>query len=261
MITTVKNQQIKNIIKLMKSSKDRKEQGIFLVEGVRICKEIPASLNPMFYVSEEYYLNKKQEVLDIVNGKEYELVTKEVFDKISDTKSPQGILALVKQPEYTLKELQKEENPMLMILENIQDPGNLGTMIRSSEAAGITAVILSKDTVDIFNPKVIRATMGSIFRVPFILNQDMNEVVTWLKEKEITTYAAHLDGTDFYQEDFKKPTAFFIGNEGNGLSAELTKAANKKIKIPMSGNVESLNAAIAATILAYEGKRQRWMKE
>lgn len=259
MITTIKNQQIKNIIKLNKSSKDRKEQGVFLVEGVRICKEIPVSLNPMFYVSEEYYTHKKEEVLDIINGQEYELVTKEVFDKISDTKTPQGILALVKRPGYTLKELEKVENPMLMVLENLQDPGNLGTIIRSSEAAGVTAVILSKDTVDIFNPKVIRATMGSIFRVPFILNQDMEELVLWLKEKKITTYAAHLEGKDFYQEDLRKPTAFFIGNEGNGLSTELTKAADKKIKIPMSGSVESLNAAIAATILAYEGKRQRWI--
>ena len=101
--------------------------------------------------------------------------------------------------------------------------------------------------------------MGSIFRVPFILNQDMEELVLWLKEKKITTYAAHLEGKDFYQEDLRKPTAFFIGNEGNSLSTELTKAADKKIKIPMSGSVESLNAAIAATILAYEGKRQRWI--
>ena len=126
MITTIKNQQIKNIIKLNKSSKDRKEQGVFLVEGVRICKEIPVSLNPMFYVSEEYYTHKKEEVLDIINGQEYELVTKEVFDKISDTKTPQGILALVKRPGYTLKELEKVENPMLMVLENLQDqhPGN-----------------------------------------------------------------------------------------------------------------------------------------
>ena len=257
MITTIKNQQIKNIIKLNKSSKDRKEQGVFLVEGVRICKEIPASWEPMFYVSEEYYSLKKDEVLDMVKGQPYELVTKEVFDKISDTKTPQGILALVKQPEYTLEEIQKQENPMIMVLENLQDPGNLGTILRSSEAAGVTAVILSKDTVDLFNPKVIRATMGSIFRVPFVLNQDMEELVLWLKRQKITTYAAHLEGKDFYQEDLKKPIAFFIGNEGNGLSEDLTEAADKKIKIPMSGGVEYLNAAIAATILAYEGKRQR----
>ena len=185
MITTIKNQQIKNIIKLNKSSKDRKEQGVFLVEGVRICKEIPASWEPMFYVSEEYYSLKKDEVLDMVTGQPYELVTKEVFDKISDTKTPQGILALVKQPEYTLEEIQKQENPMIMVLENLQDPGNLGTILRSSEAAGVTAVILSKDTVDLFNPKVIRATMGSIFRVPFVLNQDMEELVLWLKDKRL----------------------------------------------------------------------------
>lgn len=259
MITTIKNQQIKNIMKLKKSSKERKEQGIFLVEGVRICKEIPTEWNPEFYVSEEYYLQKKEEVLNIVKDGKYELATKDVFDKISDTMTPQGILALVRQPKYNLEEIQKVENPMLMVLENLQDPGNLGTIIRSCEAAGVSAVILSKDAVDIFNPKVIRATMGSIFRVPFILNQNMEELIPWLKKHNITTYAAHLEGTDVYQEDLKKPVAFFIGNEGNGLSDELTRAADRKIKIPMSGKVESLNAAIAATVLAYEGKRQRWM--
>ena len=257
MITTVKNQQIKNIIKLKKSSKDRKEQKIFIVEGIRICKEIPKSWNPVFYVCENYYLQKKEEVLQITNGQEYELVSEDVFDKISDTKTPQGILALVKQPEYSLKELPVGEDAMFMVIENVQDPGNLGTIIRSCEAAGVSAVILSKDTVDIYNPKVIRSTMGSIFRVPFILNQDMIEVASWLKEKEITTYAAHLKGTDFYEEKLTDKIAFFIGNEGNGLSDALTKLADKKIKIPMSGTVESLNVAIAATLLAYEGKRQR----
>ena len=258
MITTMKNQQIKNVMKLKKSSKERKEQGVFLVEGVRICREIPRDWDAEFYVSEEYYLQKKEEVEEIIKGRKYELVTKEVFDKISDTITPQGILALVKQPEYSLEEIEKEENPMLMVLENLQDPGNLGTIIRSCEAAGVSAVILSKDTVDIFNPKVIRATMGSVFRVPFILNQDMQELLSWFRKHHVTTYAAHLKGTDFYQEDLKKSVAFLIGNEGNGLSDELTEAADRKIKIPMSGSVESLNAAIAATILAYEGKRQRW---
>lgn len=261
MIITIKNQQIKNIIKLMKSSKERREQGLFVVEGVRICKEIPSSLHPIFYVSEDYYETRKEEVLEILKEEEYELLSKDVFDKIADTKTPQGILAVVKQPEYSLEAIEHQQNPMLMVLENLQDPGNLGTILRSCEAAGVSGVILSKDTVDLFNPKVVRSTMGSIFRVPFILNQDMKELLPWLKEHHFTTYAAHLEGKDIYEEDLLKPIAFFIGNEGNGLSDDTAKAADKKIKIPMSGSVESLNAAIAATILAYEGKRQRLMSK
>ena len=145
-----------------------------------------------------------------------------------------------------------------MILENLQDPGNLGTILRTGEGAGITGVIMSSQTVDIYNPKTIRATMGSIYRVPFLYVDDLSKVIERLHKKKIHTYAAHLKGTDYYlDQQFKEPTAFLIGNEGNGLSKEIADLAEKYIKIPMEGKVESLNAAVASALLMYEAHRQR----
>ena len=150
------------------------------------------------------------------------------------------------------------EKPLLLILENIQDPGNLGTMLRSSEGAGVTGVILSKGSADVYNPKVIRSTMGSIFRMPFMYVDNLPAFVEKLSERGIKTYAAHLKGKRNYDKfDYTKPTAFLIGNEGNGLSKETADAASEYVLIPMKGQVESMNAATSAAILTFEASRQR----
>ena len=153
----------------------------------------------------------------------------------------------------------KDRPALLMILEDLQDPGNLGTILRTGEGAGVTGVILSKNSVDIYNPKVIRSTMGSVYRVPFCYTSSIREeILPWLREKKITGYAAHLEGKNSYdREDYTRDTAFFIGNEGNGLSRELSENADIWIRIPMEGQVESLNAAMASGILMYEAYRQR----
>ena len=143
------------------------------------------------------------------------------------------------------------------VLEDIQDPGNLGTMLRTGEGAGITAVIMSKKTADLFNPKTIRSTMGSVYRVPFCYVEDLKAVIEKMHAAGIQTYAAHLQGKNSYtQECYSAKTAFLIGNEGNGLSDEIAALAMCKIRIPMEGQVESLNAAVSAAILMYEAKRQ-----
>jgi TrmH family RNA methyltransferase len=147
--------------------------------------------------------------------------------------------------------------PLLIALENLQDPGNLGTIIRTAEGAGVTGVIMSKDTVDIYNPKVVRSTMGSIFRIPFCYVEDFVEEMKRLNDSGIVTFSAHLQGTSFYDQNYRKPTAFVIGNEGNGLTDAVSGVTCQKISIPMMGQVESLNAATAATVLMYEAMRQR----
>ena len=148
--------------------------------------------------------------------------------------------------------------PGMLLLDGIQDPGNLGTMMRTAEAAGVDGVIMSRDTVDIYNPKTIRSTMGSIYRVPFLYTDDLLADMEKLHEKGIVTYAAHLKGKGYYDEvSYKGPTAFLIGNEGNGLSDEISEKAKQYIKIPMEGQLESLNAAVAAAILMYEAAAQR----
>ena len=254
MITSTSNQQMKNLSLLMKKSKARNEQGLFVVEGRKMAEEIPSEWLEKTYVSETFL----QENEAFLTGWDYEVVSDSVFKAVSDTQTPQGILCLVKKPEYELEQLLNGEKTHLLILESIQDPGNLGTMLRTGEGAGISGVIMNQTTVDLFNPKTIRSTMGSIYRVPFYVTKDLKETILTLKENGISVYAAHLKGTLCYDEpDYKKPTAFMIGNEGNGLSDEIADCADTYIKIPMEGQVESLNAAISATLLMYETNRQR----
>ena len=252
MITTSQNKQVKRILKLKKSARERRKEQLFLVEGIRMFEEIPADRLYKVYATEEFQKAHQE----MFSKMEPELVSSQVMKEISDTMTPQGVLALVKMKEFQMEQL-AEENARLLVLENLQDPGNLGTILRTGEGAGVTGIIMSRDTVDIYNPKVIRSTMGSIFRVPFVYADNMEQVMEFLKKNQITAYAAHLDGTNYTKEDYRKSSAFFIGNEGNGLSDGLTRAADRKIKIPMSGNVESLNAAMAAGLLMYEARRQR----
>ena len=186
-----------------------------------------------------------------------EEVTDKVMKAMTNTVTPQGILAVVEKPEYELSDL-LTGTPLLLVLETIQDPGNLGTIMRTAEGAGVTGIIMSKDTVDLFSPKVVRSTMGSLYRMPFYIAEDLQATICELKRQGITFFAAHLQGKKCYDEyDYKKPTAFLIGNEGNGLTDETAALADEKILIPMHGQLESLNAAVAASILSYEAERIR----
>jgi TrmH family RNA methyltransferase len=256
MITSTSNQQVKRLLQLQKKSKARNEEKVFVVEGLRMFAEVPKKSVERVYISETLYNKKKQEL----NLKDfpYEILSDNVFERVSDTQTPQGILCVVKQPEYNLQELLKKENPHFVVLDNLQDPGNLGTIVRTAEGAGVDAVFMSKDCVDIYNPKTIRSTMGSIYRVPFIYIEDIPNLLDVFKQNGIQSYAAHLDGKNAYdQENYKEGTAILIGNEGNGLREEVWKNADILVRIPMCGQVESLNAAIAASILMFEVFRQR----
>lgn len=257
MITSSANGKVKQVMNLIKKAKARNESGLFVAEGLRIFKEIPREQIDSIFVSESFL--KEEERKHLVGGMKYEVLTDEVFQVMSDTKTPQGILALVKQHAYTPEDLTRVPGPaFLMILENIQDPGNLGTIIRAGEGAGITGVLMNSTTADIYNPKVIRSTMGSVFRVPFAYTNDLTASILQLKKQGIKLYAAHLDGRNNYEkEDYTVDTGFLIGNEANGLSEDTARLADAYIKIPMMGRVESLNAAVAASVLMFETARQR----
>lgn len=262
MITSSNNRSIKNIIALQKRGKARKEQDVFIVEGMKMVLEIPIGSLVQLFVAEEFLAQAehRKSLGDIVDchGIYYEIVADKVFREITDTQTPQGILAVVRQPHYTFQDLFSENRAAhLVILEGIQDPGNLGTILRAGEGAGVTGVVLSKGTVDIYNPKVIRATMGSIYRVPFLYTDCLEEVLEEIR-KRCTLYAAHLLGECCYEQmDYSQNTAFLIGNEANGLREETASYADQLVRIPMLGEVESLNAAVAASILMYEVARQR----
>ena len=223
-------------------------------------EEAPAEQIKEVYLSEEaeQRAREKKELSEKLALTGYETVAGDLFRKMSDTQTPQGILTVLRQPEYRLEELITPKNALLIVLEDLQDPGNLGTIIRTGEGAGITGVIMTSRTVDIFNPKTIRATMGSIYRVPFVYVENLTETLQKIHEHGIHTYAAHLKGNTYYDMfSFREPTAFLIGNEGNGLQKETADMAEQYLKIPMEGQVESLNAAIATSLLMYEAHRQR----
>ena len=261
MITSTSSSQVKHVISLLSKARERKKNKEYVVEGVRMVSEVPADLLVKIYMSERFHSNNPEYVHELVkkqgiSSDNIEIVADNVFDRMSQTQTPQGIMAVVRMKDSSISDM-LTDNPLLILVENLQDPGNLGTILRTGEGAGINGVIMSHDTVDIYNPKVTRSTMGSIFRVPFVYVDDLLEVAETMKQKNIITYAAHLNGTDYTKEDYQKGTAFFIGNEGNGLTDKLTDKVQKKIKIPMCGKVESLNAAMASGLLVYEARRQR----
>ncbi len=260
MITSCSNNRVKQIVQWQRSSRDRQEAGVFLTEGFKMFEEVPADSVREVYLSQDAYSRVCMEapLREKLERTGWEIVSDEVFRKMSDTRAPQGILLVAGQPHYSPEQLFDVQCPLLVILENIQDPGNLGTIIRTGEGAGITGVIMSGQTVDLFNPKTIRATMGSVFRVPFLYAESLAEVMKKLHGKGIHTYAAHLEGKECYDGySYREGTAFLIGNEGNGLCRETTELAERHVKIPMEGRVESLNAAVSASILMYEAYRQR----
>lgn len=261
MITSTSNSQVKNILLLQNKSKARKKAGQFIVEGVKMVMEAPRERIVKIYASESFLHNN----IEIIKKRHtqldtslFEEVSDSVFVHMSDTKTPQGIMAVVAMNDWKMDTIISANKPLLICIQNLQDPGNLGTIMRMAEGAGVSGIIASANTVDIYNPKTIRSTMGSIYRVPFVYTDDFIGTIELMKEKGIGVYAAHLEGTKSYtMPDYRQSTAFLVGNEANGLSADAAHAASEYIKIPMKGEVESLNAAVACTVLAYEAVRQR----
>ena len=260
MLTSLSNAKVKQVVQWQNKAKERRNAGVFLTEGAKMYSEAPDDWIREVYVTQAFLdrLDKNTLIWKKLLQSGYEIVSDEVMEKMTDTKTPQGILSVLNCPHYLLEDILYRRNGLFLVLEELQDPGNLGTILRTGEGAGISGVIMSRGTVDIFNPKTIRGTMGSIYRVPFIYVDDLQEIMQKMKELGIKTYAAHLSGKEYYTEiSFREPTAFLIGNEGNGLSDEIANVADTYIKIPMEGEVESLNAGVAAALLMYEAKRQR----
>ena len=260
MITSTSNAKIKRIVQLRKKKKARDAEGVFLVEGIRMFREIPEKLLQEIYISESCEEKEGKEIRRRASacGIRPELVSDGVFAYLSDTQTPQGILCVVGQLSYSLEEVADASCPHMLVLDRLQDPGNVGTILRTAEGAGVTGILLDGECADIYNPKTIRSTMGSVFRMPFYYIQDLEEGIRYLKKRGICTYAAHLEGKRAYdEEDYRRPCAFLIGNEGNGLRPEIADLADTYIRIPMAGEVESLNAAIASAVLMFEAGRQR----
>ena len=268
MITSLSNPKIKMLMQLQKKAKTRREEQRFVVEGIKMVLEAPADRVCCLFVSSAFAEKDKNmpavEKKAAEAGIHIEVVEDKIFRDISDTMTPQGVMAVIKMEPWDWKQLlvqKKSGSGLYIVLETLQDPGNLGTILRTGEGAGIDGVILNRTSADPYMPKVIRSTMGSIYRMPIAVADDLGEVLRVMKTRGIRIFAAHLKGEKNYdKQDYRGDTCFMIGNEANGLSDALADMATDYIKIPMAGHVESLNAGIAAALLMYEAGRQRDFK-
>lgn len=275
-ISSKDNKRIKYIRSLLEKGSIRKKNHSFVVEGIKLVDEALEYGNVLdIIVSESLYEeivsgdlsrnallsdNGKHIIKQVKQGTSLTVVSDAVFKSVSETITPQGILAVVDMPEsgllegdYLKKAYEKSGKIKLLVLEDTADPGNLGTIMRTAEAAGVTGVIMGKGTVDIFNPKVVRSTMGSIFRLPFAYVDDLKAVILRLKRDGISFYATHLKGKESYRDiSYSDKAGILIGNEARGLSDEIANLADTYVIIPMQGKVESLNAAVAAALMMYE---------
>ena len=255
MITSVSNPAVKDVVLWQTKAKARRESGFFVVEGLRLVREAPPEDVVRAYATEEFAASEEGAAL--CRRLDAEHVSETVMARMSDTKTPQGILAVVRQKKSTLQDILAAEGPIL-VLEHVQDPGNVGTLFRTAEAAGAAGILMDEETADPLQPKVVRGTMGAIFRLPFAVTGDLPGTLAELKKQGVTLYAAHLEGSEEYDRvQYPARTAFLLGNEGNGLSDEIAALADVRIRIPMLGKTESLNVSTAGAVLLYEHFRQR----
>ena len=254
MITSKDNEMIKHVSKLLSSSSYRKECQCFVAEGARLCMDgvlSGAVISAFLYTKDgmEKYSQEFEKILS-ASQRNFE-ISEPLFKKISDTNSPQGLLCVFSLDKKTLSD-KIEKGKYYAALENIQDPSNMGTILRTAEALDISGVILSKDCCDIYSPKVTRGSMGAIFRLNIIIAENFTEYISEISKSGIMTYASTpRNAEDIENTDFSKGGIMLIGNEGNGLKEETIKACSKRVKINMKGRAESLNAAAAAAILLY----------
>lgn len=255
-ISSRNNINIKQYVKLKDSKKERLCSNQFVVEGLRLSVEAvleKVSVITAFFTQSAVDKNENDIELISKAAKNAYLITQDVAKKMSDTISPQGVFLICEglDKSFNFDTIRKGEN--FLALCNIQDPGNMGTIIRTAEALGIDGIIVTQDCCDLFNPKVIRSTMGSLFRTKFLVVDDIVSFIQKLNESDVSTIAAVVSDTalDFAQNSFKSPKVIFLGNEGNGLDDEVINTCKYKATIKMKGNAESLNASIAAAIIMW----------
>lgn len=256
-ITSKENALIKHISKL-KEKKYRTEFNEYLIEGIKLVKEaIIENANIKQIVISENNLESAniQDFLKDDNGIEYIVVPEKIFNIISDVEKPQGILAVISKNDNNLNIDYSQD--FILILDNIQDPGNLGTIIRTADSCNIKQILVSRGTADCYNPKVIRSTMGAIFRVNIIECDNLKNTIQEIQNNNFKVISTSLDTEKSIYDIKLKKVAVVIGNEANGVSKEIQNIADEKAKIPMLGKTESLNASIATGVILYEYVRQK----
>ena len=258
-ITSVSNKIIKFTASL-KEKKYREESGCFIIEGEKFSKEMPDDWNVRYFLLSESFAQKHGSDW-YKNRAETYVADNKSFNKAADADAPQGVLAVCEKKECSI-ELFLQNNSknglFLVALSEVSDPGNVGTIIRTADASGANGVILSKNCADVYNPKTLRSTAGSIFHLPIIHCDNFTKMIKTLNNSGIMTVAADVRSKKYpYSIDFTKKCCIIIGNEAKGLSAETVELCSETVKVPMFGSAESLNANVAASVLIYEAVRQR----
>jgi RNA methyltransferase, TrmH family len=245
-------------IKSLHQKKGRAERKAFIMEGIRAVEELlksPTQRFKVIYSPELEASRRGQQLLQNLAQSKIEItqVTPQELAGVSDCETPAGVLAVVEINEHRLADLVDAPKPFLVLLDGIQDPGNLGSIIRTAEAAGVTGIILSKETVDQYNPKVVRATMGSLLRLPVVKVGNLVTLIEKLRTKNIRTMACDVRGSrNYYEASWSLPLALVFGNEGAGMAKEMTGHMDEVVRIPQRKGVDSLNVAIAAGIIMYQ---------
>jgi len=255
-------EKLKQIHKL-KTEKEREKEGKFLIEGLHLCQEALASnweLGLVLFstVFAEYSEGEKLVEEVSKSGTEIFRVKKKEIEKLADTETPQGIVAVVKKKKFTLSRDFLKKSSLLLGLDNIRDPGNLGAMIRTADAAGADGVLLSKECVELYNPKVVRSTMGSIFHLPAIEGLELEVIIPQMKSSGFKIFVSDVhQGKDYNRVSYLEKTCLIIGSEAFGISEQILNLADERVRIPIFGKAESLNASVAAGILLYEIGRNK----
>ncbi len=259
-ITSSKNPIIRKV-KALYRKKNRWLEKLFIIEGIKMIEEALDSdmvIKYIFYSDVLLEVDGGTNFLDVIKDiKESIKLSKNVFKEISDLENPQGVLAVAEFKERNIEEIYKGGQSFVMFLDSLNDPGNLGTIIRTADAFNVDAIILGEGSVDPYNPKVVRSTMGSIFRVPLYIAKDNNIFFINMKKNNVDIITTSLSGKPLERKDFLEKFVLVIGNEANGVRNDIIERSTKEIKIPMPGKAESLNAGVAASIIMYEAMRSR----
>lgn len=260
-ISSFQNPKIKKLLQLQQKSSERRKEGLFVVEGQRElmhCVNAGMVVDSIFYCPEIIGAHSYNDAIGSFpeNARCFE-VTHDVYEKIAYRGSTEGIVAEIRTKRLSLNDLKLKSNPLIVVLESVEKPGNLGAILRSADAAGVDAVIVCDPLTDLYNPNLIRSSIGAIFTVPCIACST-DECIAFLKQHGITILTAQLqDSHLYYDTDMRRGTAIIMGTEATGLTPAWRKAADAHIRIPMLGKLDSLNVSVSAAILMYEAVRQR----
>jgi TrmH family RNA methyltransferase len=259
-ITSVQNPLIKSLVQLQEKAKARKQSGTFLIEGqreIQLAIQGGYELETLLFFPElidPISVNQLSQQIPLIE------INKEVYQKLAYRDTTEGILAIARTKSMQLSDLKLSNNPLILIAEAPEKPGNIGALLRTADAANLDAVIIANPKSDMYNPNIVRSSVGGLFTNQIAVGST-SEIITFLQQNNINFYSATLqNSTSYHIQDFTKPTALVVGTEATGLSQEWRDKATQNINIPMQGAIDSMNVSVAAAILIYEAKRQRNFK-